>query len=287
MLRHAAVTIFNNSLDIVKTLSCDDRIQYVIAQEEVCPSTGRDHLQCYVQFKRPVKFTTFRRLLPQEAHITKPNGTAEENRHYCGKPWPECKCKHCDGPGGRKSNCETFESGVFITQGYRSDLHEFQAAIESGKSEAEIAKEQFSTWAKYPGLFKRYTALMAKDRTRDDPPEVTCYVGPTGVGKTRRVFDEHKDDVYIKDETKWWDGYTGQTCILLDEFTSSTYWTIQTLLRFLDRYPFQGEIKGGHVKINSPHIAITSNLEIEKWFPYCDSAELDALKRRITNTVHL
>lgn len=275
-LRHAAVTIFSDNLDIVRTLSQDERVRYVIAQQEVCPDTKRDHLQCYFQFTRPINFNTLKKLLPG-AHIEKARGTAEENRQYCSKR------------DSRKAGTEPFEAGSICSQGKRKDLEAFKEAIDAGKSEAEIASDNslFCTWAKYPNLYPRYKQAQILPRDRERPPEVSVYVGSTGVGKTKRVFDEHKNDVYMKDGTKWWNGYTGQRCILLDDISVHEHWRIEELLRLLDRYPYQGQTKGGYVNVNSPFIAITSNVPLEDLYGAANEEQLQALNRRITNKISL
>lgn len=275
-LRHAPVTIYNYNWDDVIKISEHEKVRYFICQEEICPETKREHVQGYVQFTGPIKLSAARKIFPEGTHFTIPcRGTAEKNREYCSKI-------ESRKPGGR-----SHEAGEINKQGKRVDLQEFKAAIDSGKSEKEVADEHFETWARHPDLFKRYKALQIEPRNREVPPDVTVITGPTGVGKTKRVFDMHNNDVYIKNETKWWDGYQGQRCILLDEFTSSTYWTIQTTLRFLDRYPFLGEVKGGHTNINSPFIVITSNMDIYTLFPFLSDEHRDALARRITRFINL
>ena len=81
----------------------------------------------------------------------------------------------------------------------------------------------------------------------------------------------------MKDGTPWWDGYTNQDVILIDDFDGK--WPFRDLLRLLDRYPYQGQIKGGYVKINSPHIYITCE------FPPADiyqpGNELNQIIRRL------
>lgn len=40
--------------------------------------------------------------------------------------------------------------------------------------------------------------------------------GPPGTGKTRYVHEKY-DDIYDKGQNKWWDGYTGQKVVLIDD----------------------------------------------------------------------
>lgn len=289
MLRHATVTIHNTPFSFIETLSRDERFTYIIAQEELGDETKRIHIQAYFQFKNPLKWSTLQNLLPYGSHIEKPKGSPEENRHYCSKPVKDCRCKHCIKPGGRAPGGSSLESGEIRVQGARTDLIKFKRAIDEGKKEAEIIadEEMFGVWARHPNLFKRYKCAKIVPRRRESPPDVSFYHGATGVGKTRRVFDEHKEDVYIKDSSKWWDGYEGQRCILLDEINPHDHWKIDELLRFLDRYPYQGQTKGGYVNINSPFIVLTSNKSLEELYPEISSEQMSALERRIINKVEL
>ena len=43
--------------------------------------------------------------------------------------------------------------------------------------------------------------------------------GETGTGKTRRAVDDAKSmgSYFIKSNNKWWDGYTDQKTVILDE----------------------------------------------------------------------
>lgn len=110
------------------------------------------------------------------------------------------------------------------------------------------------------------------------------YWGVTGSGKSRRAWDEAGFAAYPKSpSTKFWDGYTDQKSVVIDEFRGEI--GIGHLLRWLDRYPTLLEIKGSSVVSSFDTIWITSNLSPSDWYPTVDSATLDALLRRM-NVVH-
>jgi len=281
-LSHATVTLYQTTLEEIRDICTDDRISYCVCQREIAPTTNRPHIQAYFQFNKHLAFKTIKNLLGNGAHILKPRGTPAENRTYCTKE------------DTRVAGSESMEIGVIDlergqNQGKRNDLLAIKRKIDEGKSEADICAddELFTAWAKYPQLYKRYKAARIPPRDRNKPPDVTVLVGATGVGKTRRVYDAMGDDVYMKDSSKWWDGYNGQKCILLDEFSSHEHFKIEEMLRLLDRYPYQGQTKGGYVNINSPYIYITSNIDLEQHFISITQEQIDALNRRITNKVNL
>lgn len=111
-----------------------------------------------------------------------------------------------------------------------------------------------------------------------------AYWGPSGTGKSRRAWAEAGVQAYPKDpRTKWWDGYTGQEHVVIDEFRGGI--DIAHLLRWLDRYPVLVETKGGSVPLRATTFWITSNLSPEQWYPELDGDTFAALSRRI-NTTH-
>lgn len=120
-----------------------------------------------------------------------------------------------------------------------------------------------------------------------DIAEVNVYWGVSGSGKTHRVhaevqargvawFDKHP-------LTKWWDGYSGQDAVIIDEFAGRI--DIVHLLRWLDKYPCTVEVKGYSVPLQATRFWITSNLSPDEWYPDAHPNHKSALRRRLTNVV--
>lgn len=113
-------------------------------------------------------------------------------------------------------------------------------------------------------------------------PEVSSrvFIGPSGVGKTRLAWEQAGNDAYIKNpNTKWWDGYRGQANVIIDEFVGRI--DISYLLTWLDRYPCTVEIKGYSLPLTAINFWITSNLNVDEWYPDAKQVHLNALKRRL------
>lgn len=109
------------------------------------------------------------------------------------------------------------------------------------------------------------------------------YWGRSGTGKSRLAWEKAGMEAYSKDpSTKWFDGYDGQECIVLDEFRGQI--GIAHLLRWLDRYPVRVETKGGSRPLMANQWYITSNLAPEDWYVDLDSETKAALRRRINVT---
>jgi len=136
-----------------------------------------------------------------------------------------------------------------------------------------------------PDIFIRYYGNLRRitqDNLQPMPQlrTITCYWGPTGVGKSRRVWHEAGPQAYPKDpRTKFWDGYRGQENVIMDEFRGTI--DISHMLRWLDRYPCLLEVKGSSQVLRGKHIWITSNLHPEQWYPGLDELTKAALLRRI------
>lgn len=115
--------------------------------------------------------------------------------------------------------------------------------------------------------------------------EIFVYWGKTGAGKSKRAWEEASLEAYPKDpNTKFWDGYCGQSHVVIDEFRG--YISISHLLRWLDRYPVIVEVKGSSCVFAATKIWITSNLSPDSWYPELDEETLKALRRRFTSVIH-
>lgn len=62
-----------------------DQMRYLIYGRETCPSTGRQHWQCYTQLKKKIRFSTLKNLLDGDYHIEACRGSPNENIAYCKK----------------------------------------------------------------------------------------------------------------------------------------------------------------------------------------------------------
>lgn len=134
----------------------------------------------------------------------------------------------------------------------------------------------------------RYYSSLKRIRTdhlNPSPMERVVHVfwGPTGTGKSRTAWERAGLDAFPKDPlSKFWDGYSGQEHVVIDEFRGTV--SISHLLRWFDRYPVIVEIKGSSVPLVAKSIWITSNLHPRDWYPDLDSPTLDALLRRLNIT---
>jgi len=106
--------------------------------------------------------------------------------------------------------------------------------------------------------------------------------GKPGTGKSRWARERAEANgwkLYAKAQNKWFDGYTGQEMILLDDLDMMGTKLSHLLKIWSDRYPCQGETKGGTVQLNHREFLITSNYHPAELWPE-DTILLAAIKRR-------
>jgi len=242
--------------------------KYLVYQLEE-GAEGTRHLQGYIAFNQQKDLNAVYDMFPaRRAHLETAKGTAKQNQKYCTKSEGRI-----DGP---------WEFGDLPEPGKRNDLLAVKADLDSGASMTEIAENHFSQFVRYSKAFKEYKCLVAQKESH--PKEVECLWGPTGVGKTRWVFETHPG-AYWKTRSvgssQWWDGYDGHEVIVIDEFYGWFPWDF--LLRLTDRYPLQLEVKGGTVPCLAKKIVFTSNKHPRDWYPNSRYAWDDSnpLKRRI------
>ena len=76
-----------------------------------------------------------------------------------------------------------------------------------------------------------------------------------GIGESYAVRSLYPN-LYVKSSTKWWDGYTNQDVVLVDDLDSDA---LKHYIKiWADPYKFVGETKGGDRKstrLNSSHSA--------------------------------
>lgn len=240
--------------------------RYLVYQTELCPTTNTPHFQGYIEFKRPVRRTAVTKILAR-TDVRERYGTREEARNYCMKAETRA-----DGP---------YEFGVWETggQGARSDVFSLHKMLKEGRPEEEILEEMPLMWFRFHNAITKAKAIVERSKRRTEKTEVFLFLGPPGTGKSL-FCHENYPDAYWKSQDQWWDGYNNHDTVILDEFYGWIQWSI--LLRLLDRYPMQVQVKGGFVNFAPKRIIITSNKQPWDWYS-SDKIHWDfqALYRRI------
>jgi hypothetical protein len=213
---------------------------------------GTEHFQGWVTFSSLKTLAGLKKICPH-SHWQRTDGKPA-NWHYCQKPVPDCTCKCCSETPVEHRLAGPWTLGTEPTgQGKRTDLAAVAEEVLSSGSLDSVPPDYFVRY--HRGLEQ---LLLRRSSHRTTKPTVYWFWGPTGTGKSRTVRDSHPiDDVYWVRNHKWWDGYSQQPVVCIDDLRS-TNWPFEYLLHLLDWYPMTVEVKGCTRKFNSPTVYITA-----------------------------
>jgi len=239
-----------------------DGIEYLKGQAEIGES-GYRHWQVLVSFTTKKTLTAAKKFFPAETHLEPTKSKAADD--YVWKDETSVE-------GSR------FEMGSKKMK--RNSAKDWDTIWENAKQgnlmniPADVRIRSYSTFKKIAVDFMEPVGIVRK---------VNVYWGPTGTGKSRRAWEEAGLNAYPKDpRSKFWDGYTGQEHVVIDEFDGAI--DICHVLRWFDRYPVIVEVKGASVVFKAREIWITSNVDPREWYPAAKQAQQDALMRRLLIT---
>lgn len=245
--------------EFAETAQC----KYITVGEEK-GEEGTPHLQGYCELSGARTLAWCKRAISSRAHFEPRRGTSTEAATYCqkdGKWWEKGTRSQPRGAAGRV------------------DLDQIRQLIDEGKSQLYIAENHFAQWVQYRRSFNAYEQLRRAQR-RKWKTFVNVIWGGTGLGKTRFVYQQHRDeDVWVYPGKGWFDGYCGQPVVLFDDYRGDL--DISTMLQVCDRYPMDVPIKGGHVNWCPRRIYITSNVMPALWYDNLDGESRAALFRRL------
>lgn len=238
----------------------DLECSYIVYGKEVSPTTGTPHLQGFITFKRTYRLPQLKKIMP-EAHWDIARSVDAQN--YCLKD----------------HNYKIRDNRV---PSQRDDLQTVSSYIMSNHTIQETALQFPTTFIKFSsGIEKLYAHVKNNPRTKDTPPPMVVWLyGPTGIGKTRSVREEEPNLWISEDNLKWFTGYENQEAVLLDDFRPH-FCSYSFLLRLLDRYSFDVQVKYGSRTWNPKRIYITSPTHPVEMYQNV-SEDIQQLLRRIT-----
>lgn len=266
--RNYIITDFTKNKDHYQNLNILDHIYYFVGQEEICPTTGRMHIQAYVELKESIRITGLKKIMQSNGlYAERRNGSPAQAEAYCTKDETRnpLSCPFViDNRGERK-------------QGKRNDL---VTAIEKLNERIPLKDiiNEYPQLSRNINHLKKYQEIMNNVK-RNWKTKLIIIIGPPGTGKTRYVHNNELDLFILPDatSTQFFDGFVGQDAVLIDDFDGESI-KYRLMLQMTDRYPMVVNTKGGMTNFNPKKIYITSNKKIEHWYA---NEKKDALYRRI------
>lgn len=258
-----------------------DRVRIACWQLERCPKTGRAHLQVYVVTTSPIRFSQSRKLFKDAtAHVEQCNGDRYSCIKYCTK-----EKTRAAGPWWFPSKDEC----LLHRQGRRNDLEQVAQDIRRSGLH-RTALQVPAVYIRYHRGMEAYANLLATENFGGVFRNVKVYIlwGQPGTGKTRAAYSLYGKSLYrlASCQPEWWDGYTGQKTVLLDDFYGCLPYA--RMLHLLDGYPLQLPRKGSFWQASYKRVVITSNTSYKDWYPnvFTNETRLRAFRRRIHKIIH-
>lgn len=207
-----------------QTLIGTNGVRFLAYGLETCPTTGRQHHQGWICFKSQISTSTksickIAKLLGN-AHVEPMYGSLKDSNNYCSKE--DTLHKFGDEP----------------KQGDRSDLKDVIKRIRDGETTSEeICLEDPVYFHMYGRTIQKAEDIHLRKRFRQWQTKGIWYYGNTGAGKSHLAFEGYSPDTHYSKplQENWWDGYTGQRVVILNEFRGEI--SFSELLSLVDKWP--------------------------------------------------
>lgn len=250
-----------------------DKMHYLVYQVEVCPDTGRAHIQGYVEFKRSMRLNSAKKLLGSAtAHFEPRQGSRDQARAYCMKE----ESRHPAEDSG------PFELGEWMGgTDKRSELQEAITKIKEGLDWPNIVVDFTGVAVRYFKNLKSVWNIINLPARNGTTPVFNLYIyGDAGVGKTwfsHWLCERFNQVPYTGYVRGWWEDYVGQQWAIYDDFDGSVDMVAGSFKKICDRYPVTVQCKGGSSQYRATVNIFTSNLPPIEWY---ERVHWDAIKRR-------
>ncbi len=242
-------------------------VRYVSFQMERS-ATGTLHLQGYIELKGQMRPGQVKSHFGSRLHFENRRGTQAQAIAYTKK-----EDTRVDG-GLAGDGGEAKKIG-------KDKLTVVAASLQLGSHLKELAEDYPVSFMKYGAKIRSYALNMIGRRRA--PPEVIIYYGPTGTGKSATA-DKNWPDAYWAPMPRsggwWWPNYCGEETVIIDEFANQ--FKYHTMLRLLDRYPFDLQEKGSNMQLcaSTTRIVFTTNIHPHQWYHNKSQADKAPLRRR-------
>jgi len=261
---------------------------YLIMNNEVCPKTGRQHIQGYIYFKNQVQWGTLATTI-NPCWVAACKGSVESNFKYCSK----------DYKGGKADFVEFGEKPK--GQGIRSDMHEFtQEILDTGMSKIKMARADGAKFVQYRKSLEALSQMGKAEQKwkkflesdgaqeiiaeacggvkpdsweygedRATRPYIICMRGKPNAGKTYFAL-EYYGAVICKWDGTFVQNYHGEPCVVFNDLNPDKLMKRNPAIRteFLDltdKYECVVNVKGSEEPWNAVVIIFTTNDDSRLW----------------------
>ena len=273
------------------TTYCED---FFYAEEEA-PTTGTEHLQGYFRLSEKKRKNTVNNLLENKLHLERSKKCRLANFRYCSKTglcWVFNKTSGFQGFINTKQKQKIDQESKKHTPKQGKSYQICVTLAKQGKFDS-ILNEYPQIYLQYENKLKALFIDMNKTQRLFLGNEYGPFFknhflwlwGKTGTGKSyycnvvvdllnafyktlsnKRNTPFKRLRVYYKNKNKWWDKYTNEEIVIIEEASPETFKTSAHYYKqWIDEYPFNPEIKGATLDYIRPKfIIITSNYTLKQ-----------------------
>lgn len=239
-----------------------EKVQFCVGGREVGAQEGTEHIQGHFDLRRnfPRTISSLQKRIQKHSHGLMKCWIGDfesaehciNNRNYC-----------------YKDDVVPFEYGTPPPgKGYRSTLHAAMAAVAEGIDRLPLMEEFPEVCSRYSTFLSRYRLLKVGRTLRtlghDRRTMTNLWItGDPDVGKSepfRSCGSSYPKNPY----TKWWDGYTHDPIVLLEDVDSVNQSLAYNLKIWGDRYPFIAEVKNFTYMVRPQAVIVTSNYSMRE-----------------------
>lgn len=254
LFRNICFTLNNYTQDEYDFIVHGTWYRYMIIGKEIGDS-GTPHLQGYAVLDKRYRLNALKKLVGDRVHLEARKGTHNQAREYCMKDNDFC------------------EFGVEPEQGKRNDLKNACELVKKDGAQA-VAELMPELYVKYHRGLKELELAIQPKYDHVSVRGIWIFGSPgTGKSHAARHFDPN---AYIKAQNKWWDGYNGQQCVILEDLDTDVLG--HYLKIWADKWSCTGETKGGTVNLRYKLFVVTSNYA--PWDLFKDDVMCEAISRR-------
>ena len=253
---------------------------YLVFQQEITPTTKKEHWQGYVEWKKSRRGTAAdakvlfvkdymkaqvcedgKTRSHMDGKFIKAFGTAEDSKKYCSK-----------SPTSVKGTFEEYGKPGY--QGARTDIKSAMKTLVEHKGSLEgWRKLDAYMLVQYGKAMKNALKLMGikeQKRAAVAPKVKVYYSEKSGVGKTKKAAKDLEGKDYYRlfnnrdGGTPWWTDYDGEKIVFIDEYEPGMIPTAQ-LFQIFQHGECRVKTYGDEKQLLATEFVITSNFHPKDW----------------------